>query len=101
MELLPLLLLIPMIFMGLGLFAIGSHRLLTRLGEGTPWSLRKGLGCAGAACALLFGHGIALESLRPMLPQTTGLMPRVVLVTIGGGIALLLVSRLARHRHPR
>lgn len=98
MELLPLLLLIPMIFLGLGLLALGSHRLIWRLRDGAAWSMRKALACLRDGAALLFGAGLALESLRPMLPSTTGLMARVVLVSIGGAVALLLLARLVGQR---
>lgn len=101
MELLPLLLLIPMLWIGLVLFAFGLHGLIGLLGDGQTASLRKAGRYGGAALLLLFGNGLALESLRPMLPANTALMPCLVLVAISGGIFTAVLSRLHAPRSRR
>lgn len=89
MELLPLLLLIPMTLAGLALLVHGL-RALQRLQHGDArWTVRKAAAALGHGLALAFGAALAVESLRPLLPDSTGLLPRTMLVVVAAGAALL------------
>ncbi len=99
MELLPLLLLIPMTLAGLALLTHSLGTLQRLRQDGGAWSARKAVGGLGHAALLLFGAGLAIESLRPLLPETTGLLPRVVLVVLAAGGALLVGRGLRPRAH--
>jgi hypothetical protein len=98
MALLPLLLLIPMTLAGLALLVHGLRALQRLRHDGAPRTVRKTAAAIGHVLALAFGAALAAESLRPLLPESTGLLPRAMLVFVAAGVALLWGHRGQRLR---